>query len=57
MPTCTAVLAQLIGAGFLCRKGDGSYCRATDQMVRPRMAKADLQHGEKTHPRRAASES
>jgi hypothetical protein len=43
MPTCTAALAQLIGAGFLCRKADGTYGRATDLTVHPRMAKAGFQ--------------
>jgi hypothetical protein len=42
-PTCTAALAQLIGAGFLCNKPDGTYRRATDLSIRPRMAKADLE--------------
>jgi hypothetical protein len=55
MPTCTAVLAQLIGAGFLRRKEDGSYGRATDLTVHPRMAKAGIQFIEIESPRRAGT--
>ena len=28
--TCTEVLTDLVDAGFLCRKADGTFCRATD---------------------------
>ncbi len=55
-PTCAAALAQLIGAGFLCRKADGSYGRATDLTVHPRMAKAGIQVVEIDRPRRAGTE-
>ena len=27
--TCADVLAQLVSAGFLCRRPDGAFCRAT----------------------------
>src|SRR5258707_756489 len=55
-PTCAAALAQLIGAGFLCRKADGSYGRATDLTVHPRMAKVGIQVVEIDRPRRAGTE-
>jgi hypothetical protein len=43
-PTCHATLAQLVDAGFLCRKDDGTYGRASDLAVRPpRMARAGIQ--------------
>jgi hypothetical protein len=41
--TCHAALATLVDAGFLCRKADGTYGRASDLAVRPRMAKAGIQ--------------
>jgi DNA-binding IclR family transcriptional regulator len=41
--TCHTTLAQLVEAGFLCRKADGTYGRASDLAVRPRMAKAGIQ--------------
>lgn len=25
--TCTEVLSQLVGSGFLCRRADGAFCR------------------------------
>ena len=37
-PTCTEVLADLVDAGFLCRRSDGTFCRATDLSGRQRMA-------------------
>jgi hypothetical protein len=40
--TCTLLLSELIDSGYLCRKADGTFCRATDLSVRPRMAKAGL---------------
>ncbi len=36
-PTCTEVLTDLVDAGFLCRKSDGTFCRATDLSGRPRL--------------------
>ncbi len=44
LSTCTEVLAQLVEAGFLCRKVDGAYGRSTDLTVRSplRTAKAGL---------------
>ena len=51
---CTEVLTQLVDAGFLCRKADGSYGRASDLAARPlRMAKAALEFVEIDQPRRA----
>jgi len=35
--TCTGVLTDLVDAGFLCRKPDGTFCRATDLSGRPRL--------------------
>lgn len=29
-PTCNEVLAQLVSTGFLCRRADGTFCRASD---------------------------
>lgn len=29
-PTCNRVLDGLVEAGFLCRKANGAFCRATD---------------------------
>ena len=43
MSTCTQALAQLIEAGFLCVRSDGSFARTSDLAVRPRMAKAGIQ--------------
>ena len=34
-PTCTEVLTELVESGFLCRKSDGTFCRATDVSGRP----------------------
>ncbi len=28
--TCNEVLAELVATGFLCRKADGAFCRASD---------------------------
>ena len=36
-PTCTEVLADLVDAGFLCRRSDGAFCRSTDLSGRPRL--------------------
>lgn len=54
MPTCTALLSQLIDAGFLCLKDDGTYARTTDLSVRPRMVKPGLQFAEIDRLRRNA---
>ena len=35
--TCTEVLMDLVDAGFLCRKPDGTFCRSTDLSGRPRL--------------------
>jgi hypothetical protein len=56
MPTCTETLSLLIDAGYLCRKSDGAYGRATDLAIRPRMAKAGMQFLEIDRPKRAAAE-
>jgi hypothetical protein len=43
LSTCTQVLSHLVDAGFLCRRADGSYGRASDLTARPlRMAKAGM---------------
>ncbi len=34
-PTCSEVLSELVEAGFLCRKADGAFCRASDLLGRP----------------------
>jgi len=55
--TCSAVLTQLVETGFLCRRADGAYGRASDMANRPaRMAKAGLQFLELDQPRRLAAE-
>ena len=55
--TCSAVLNQLVETGFLCRRADGAYGRASDMANRPaRMAKAGLQFLELDQPRRLAAE-
>ena len=28
--TCTDVLSQLVATGYLCRRADGAFCRASD---------------------------
>ena len=33
--TCTEVLSHLVGSGFLCRRADGAFCRASDLAGRP----------------------
>jgi hypothetical protein len=51
--TCRDVLAQLVEAGFLSRKADGSYGRASDLVVHSlRMAKAGIDFIEIDQPRR-----
>jgi len=55
--TCSAVLSELVEAGFLCRRADGAYGRTNDLAARPlRMAKAGLQFFEFDQPRRVAAE-
>ena len=55
--TCSAVLTQLVETGFLCRRADGAYGRASDMANRSvRMAKAGLQFLELDQPRRLAAE-
>jgi hypothetical protein len=55
--TCSEVLTQLVDAGFLCRKADGAYGRASDLAARPmRMAKAGIQFLEIDQPRRIGAE-
>jgi hypothetical protein len=56
LSTCTTVLAQLVNAGFLCRKSDGAYGRASDLAVRPRMAKAGIEFIEVDRPHRTAAD-
>jgi hypothetical protein len=34
-PTCSEVLSELVESGFLCRKADGTFCRASDLSGRP----------------------
>ncbi len=34
-PTCSEVLSELVDSGFLCRKADGTFCRASDLSGRP----------------------
>jgi hypothetical protein len=42
--SCTEVLGQLVESGFLSRKADGLFCRASDLAARPfRMAKAGVE--------------
>ncbi len=55
--TCSEVLSELVDAGFLCRKADGAYGRASDLAARSlRMAKAGIQFVEFDQPRRAGAE-
>jgi len=54
VPTCHATLAQLVETGFLCLKDDGTYRRASDMAVSPRMAKVDIQFIGVDHTPRAA---
>ena len=35
---CTEVLTYLVGIGFLCRREDGAFCRASDMAARPQLA-------------------
>jgi hypothetical protein len=55
--TCSEVLTELVEAGFLCRKADGAYGRASDLAARPlRMAKAGIQFVEIEQSRRLNAE-
>lgn len=55
--TCNEVLGQLVEAGFLCRRPDGAFCRATDLTARSlRMAKASLDFIDIDQPKRAGAE-
>lgn len=55
--TCSEVLGQLVEAGFLRKRPDGSFCRATDLAARPlRMAKASIEFIEIDQPRRTVAE-
>lgn len=39
--TCSSALSILVDAGFLARKADGAFCRASDLAARPaRLARA-----------------
>jgi len=56
LSTCTDVLAQLVEAGFLCRKVDGGYGRTSDLTAHPlRMAKAGITFIEIDAPRRTGT--
>ena len=55
MPTCSALLSQLIETGFLCCKADGTYSRTTDLTVRPRMARVGITFVEIERPQRTAA--
>ena len=53
--TCSEVLLQLVDAGFLSRRSDGAFCRASDLAARPlRMAKAGIELVDVEQPRRLA---
>jgi hypothetical protein len=55
--TCNEVLGRLVEAGFLCKRPDGSFCRATDLAARPlRMAKASIEFIDIEQPTRTAAE-
>lgn len=57
LSTCIQVLSHLVEAGFLCRRADGSYGRASDLTARTmRMAKAGIQFLESDSSRRATVE-
>jgi len=51
--TCSEVLSLLVDCGFLSRRADGAFCRASDQAVRSlRMAKAAIELVDLDQPRR-----
>ena len=53
--TCGEVVSQLVESGYLCRRGDGAFCRASDLTGRPfRMARADVESLDVEQPRRLA---
>ena len=53
--TCIDVLTELVETGFLSRRPDGAFCRASDLTVRPfRMAKATIELVDLDQPRRLA---
>jgi hypothetical protein len=53
--TCTEVLSKLVENGFLSRRADGAFCRASDLAARPlRMAKASIEFVDIDQPRRRA---
>ena len=55
--TCSEVLTELVETGFLCRKADGAYGRASDLAARPlRMAKAGIPLFDIDQPRRISVE-
>jgi hypothetical protein len=54
LATCMSALTQLIEAGFLRRKADGTYGRASD-LTRPRIAKRGVPLSEIDQPRRPIS--
>jgi hypothetical protein len=52
---CGEALTQLVQAGFLCRKADGGFCRASDFTAPPRrMMKAAVELVQIEQPRRLA---
>jgi DNA-binding IclR family transcriptional regulator len=55
--TCSEILTELVETGFLCRKADGAYGRASDLAARSmRMAKAGIQLLDLDQPRRIGVE-
>jgi len=55
--TCSEVLTELVETGFLCRRDDGAYGRASDLTTRSlRMAKAGIPSVDLDQPRRVAAE-
>jgi len=57
LSTCSEVLSELVETGFLCRRADGAYGRASDLAARPlRMAKAGIQFLDIDRPRRLTAE-
>jgi hypothetical protein len=57
LSTCSEVLSELVETGFLCRKADGAYGRASDLAARSlRMAKAGIQFIDIDQPGRVIAE-
>jgi len=53
--TCSEVVSHLVETGYLYRRGDGAFCRASDLAGRPfRMARADIESVDVEQPRRLA---